>query len=408
MHAPREFDVVVAGGGPIGLTLALALSRARLRCAVVEAQPPPADAPAAEDDKSLVLALSTVNALRALAVWPAVEADATPVCAIHVSDRGHFGALRLTADSLHVPALGYVVPARRLHLALARALGAQAPQACLAPARLRAMQVRADGVDAVVEFGGVERTIPAALVVGADGGASQVRAGAGIYVRERDFGQTAIVTTVTPELDHRGWAYERFTRTGPFALLPRPGGRCGLVWTVASDEAACILALDDAAFLEQAWRRSGGRLGRFLAAGPRRAHPLKAVYAERTVAERAVLVGNAAQVLHPNAAQGLNLGVRDVATLAERLAAAAAASADIGAREVLDGYAAARRPDTRRTLALSFSLASLFRIDSALAGCARGLALTALDLLPPAKALLARYGTGLGGRVPALARGVPP
>jgi len=404
MPAPPEYEVVIAGGGPVGTALALALDAAGLRCAVLEAA---AATPPAGGQRALALSLSSQRILQALGLWAALRAAATPVRRVHVSERGRFGALRLDGGSIGEPALGYVVEAQSLQTVLDAAL-ARSGCTRLCPARLLRTQDRGERVQVWYAAAGAEGSASARLLVGADGAESAVRGALGIDVERRDYGQSAIVAAVTPERDHQGTAFERFTPEGPFALLPLAGRRCALVWTVARAQAAAVLAMDDARFAAAAGERSGGYLGRFDAPGPRHAYPLHLVRSRRRHGPRAVLIGNAAQLLHPNAAQGLNLGLRDAAMLAEQCAGQQRAGADPGAESALAAFAAARSADARRVIALSDGLARLFYNDFAPLGCARRLGLMVLDRLPPAKRALLRVTTGLAAPVPRLVRGLPP
>ena len=250
-------------------------------------------------------------------------------------------------------------------------------------------------------------TLSARLLVAADGVNSAIREQFGIDSRESDYKQTAIVTNITPQLPHRNIAYERFTETGPLALLPMTEQRCAVVWTVASEHADEVMALDDDAFLSRLQERFGYRLGSLQRPGLRQAWPLKLLQATESVRERLALVGNAAHTLHPIAGQGFNLGARDIAVLAEVLVEAVRNGQDPGALEVLDRYAAWRRADHQSVTVFTDGLARLFTLPLPALGMARSAGMLALDLLPPAKRLLTRMTMGRGGKTPRLARGLP-
>ncbi len=405
MTATTELDVVVAGAGPVGAVLALALTAGGARCAVLEAAGADTGGPPGYDDRYLALALASQRILATLGLWSPLVSRAGTLRSVHVCERGRFGATRLDAALIGEDALGYVVPAHALGETLLARLRHGDGGRMLCPARLTGLRVGAEAVRIETD---ATAPLRARLLIGADGGASQVRACLGIETDEHDYGQTAIVCNVTPARPHGDQAFERFTPQGPLALLPLPGGRCGLVWTVPHDRAAAALALDDEAFAAAATLASGRRLGRIARVGRRSHYPLRQVRAHRQHADRVVLAGNAVHVLHPNAAQGLNLGLRDAAVLAEHVLGALRAGADPGAPDTLAAYVAARARDQHRTALLSDGLARLFGIDFAPLGCLRGLGLAAFDRLPPAKAALVRAATGLSGRVPRLALGLAP
>ncbi len=251
--------------------------------------------------------------------------------------------------------------------------------------------------------------IDSRLVVAADGVQSAVRGAFGVEADSRDYGQTAVITTVLPQRFHDNVAYERFTGSGPLALLPLEGGRCTLVLTLSHATAAAAMEWSDAEFLAEVQRRFGFRLGRFLKAGRRVPYPLALTQAARTSAGRCVIVGNAAQGLHPVAGMGFNLGLRDIASLAELIAERRGNEPfDAGAAGLLAEYDAWRAADRRGVIAFTDGLVRMFAHPSGLVRRLRNVGLLAFDLLPPAKAALSRLstGAGAGARVPKLARGV--
>jgi 2-octaprenyl-6-methoxyphenol hydroxylase len=262
------------------------------------------------------------------------------------------------------------------------------------------VQARVTGQDSEVH-------ISARVLVAADGADSALRERAGIDCRRIDYGQTAIVTNVTPQLPHNNVAWERFTDTGPLALLPMSGQRCGVVWTVSSDQADTVMALQDDEFLARLQQRFGNRLGRLQRVGKRQAWPLQLVSATQSVAERMALVGNAIHTLHPIAGQGFNLGARDIAALSEVLVDAIRAGEDPGSATVLQRYAEWRRRDHHNVTLFTDGLVRLFTVPLPGLGVARSAGMLALDMLPPAKRLLTRLTMGRSGRTPRLARGLP-
>lgn len=404
----HDYDVIVVGGGLVGASLACALADTPLRIGVVEAVPYAAAAQPSFDDRSVALAFASRLILTALGVWPRIAYDdLSPIKAIHISDRGRPGSTHLSARDAGTEALGYVVPARVLGAALVAQMQTAGNVELLAPARLTALRIELDAAVATISQGDSARTLRARLIVAADGARSQVRALLGIEARTRDYGQVAIVSNAVPGLPHNGVAYERFTPSGPLAVLPHTQGRCAIVWSVAPARAQALLALDDAAFLAALQTEFGARLGRFSALGARQSYPLSLTQVAQTVHARVALIGNAAHTLHPVAGQGFNLGLRDVITLAELVRDALAAGSDVGDADLLARYRAWRARDTRAMTAFTDGLVRLFSNDRLPLVATRNAALLAIDLVPPAKRALLRRTMGLAGELPRALRGLP-
>ena len=394
--AMNEAGVLIVGGGLVGASLAIALDAAGVAATLVETAAPRVDGQPSYDERNLALARATVNGLEAIGVWRHAAARATPIRHIHVSRAGEFGSARIDADRQGVDALGWTLPARELGAALLRRLDECTRLTRLAPATLSALQPLAGGWRAQINLADGVHSIDTSLLVGADGTASFVRAQLGVEAERHDYRQTLFVCTVTPEREHASRAWERFADDGPIALLPLAEGRCGLVLTVATEEADAVAALDDTGFIELVQRRFGWRLGRLSRPGKRHPYAIHRVAATRLTGPRAVLVGNAAQTVHPIGAQGFNLGLRDALTLAELVAAAA----DPGAAELLQCYAARRAPDREGTMAMSHGLVRLACLPQPLLGPLRSLALLACDRVPPLQRALARRGMGFRGEPP--------
>jgi 2-octaprenyl-6-methoxyphenol hydroxylase len=403
----KHYDVIIVGGGMVGTCLVRALSGQGLRIASVEAVRPERRGESGYDDRAIALAYGTRRILEGLNLWHDLEAGATPIHRIHVSDRGHFGAVRMDRAEEGLPAIGYVVPARVIGQVLTEAVSRLDDVDSYCPASVTATAQAVDCVQAVIEAEEGPITVSAQLVVAADGADSVLRERAGIESLQTDYGQTAIVTNVTPQQPHHNIAYERFTDSGPLAVLPMSDGRCAVVWTVASGQADAVMALDDAAFLAQLQERFGQRMGRLLRVGRRQAWPLRLLSARRSVGQRLALVGNAIHTLHPIAGQGFNLGARDVAVLAEVLVDAVRAGEDPGSAKVLARYAGWRRRDHASVTVFTDGLARLFTLPVPGLGLARSAGMVALDLLPSAKRLLTRLTMGRAGRMARLSRGLP-
>jgi 2-octaprenyl-6-methoxyphenol hydroxylase len=405
--AGHEFDVLIVGGGMVGASLACALGGQSLRIAVVEPVPFSAASQPSYDDRSIALAWGTRRVFEAIGIWEGLATVVTPIEEIHVSDYGHFGAARMKAATIGFDALGYVVENRELGRLFSGLLPGLPNVDLICPGRVQSIGIEPGGARAGIDCAGEMRDLSARLVVGADGGQSAVRRLCGIGAKTVDYGQNAVIANVTPEQPHRNRAWERFTEHGPLALLPMSANRCSLVWTIPRAHSDGMLALPDAEFLAALQARFGYRLGRFERTGARASYPLIRVSAARHVAERLALIGNAAHTLHPVAGQGFNLGLRDVAVLAEVIADAHAAGEDIGGTDVLARYQRWRAADQQRVLTLTDGLVRVFSNDFTPLVIARNAGMVALDLLPPLKRLMMRQTMGLAGPLPRLARGLP-
>ncbi|MSR09275.1 MAG: 2-octaprenyl-6-methoxyphenyl hydroxylase [Gammaproteobacteria bacterium] len=412
---PASCDVLIAGGGMVGASLAVALARLSLRVTLVEAIPAGSPGQQSFDARTTALSRSSQHILGTLGIWPQIAEHAAPIRRIHVSERGRLGTTVIDADEEGGEALGYVVENRLLGAALWRDLGAHSNVTVLTPARAASAAGAPDGLDVHIDQAGLAATVRTRLLVVADGARSTLRDALGIAARTRPYEQTAIVGNVAVDGPVAGLvagqgttAYERFTPDGPLALLPAGEGRYVFVLTRRAALAEAVSALPDPAFLELLQREFGFRLGRFRKVGARSCYPLELVEAEAVTGHRVAVVGNAAHGLHPVAGQGYNLGLRDAAALAELLAEdsrQAGAQPDPGAAALLERYATWRRPDQRKVVAFTDGLVRLF--DQTSLGPLRGLGLLLFDTVPGAKRLLARETMGLAGRRTRLARGLP-
>jgi 2-octaprenyl-6-methoxyphenol hydroxylase len=407
-----DYDIVIVGAGMVGASLGCALANSAYRIAILETKPFGCSDLPSYDERSVALGYGSKNIFSALSLWPCIEHCATPIRAIHVSQRGSFGVVRINSTDANVNALGYVVANHALGRCLYQKLVGETNITVIAPARLQGLRVGSTGVRISVAWspeqaGRGTEELTTRLIVAADGSASLVRELVGIKIRRAEYGQTAIVTTVTPERAHQGIAYERFTEGGPLALLPMDGGRCSVVWATLNRDIDAILNLDDASFLNRLQERFGYRLGRFKKVASRHAYPLSLIKARDVAAARVVLLGNAAHSLHPVAGQGFNLALRDVAVLAELLCQPTAEEHDPGSDKVLNQFARWREFDLNKTIRFTDTLARIFTNPLGLVACTRGLGLLALDFFPPLRRTFARYGMGITGSLPRLAAGVP-
>lgn len=395
-------DVVIVGGGLVGASLAIALAPLGLDVVLLEATPA-GTLPAVFDERNLSMAEASVNALTALGVWPLLRAPVGPIRRIHVSRAGDFGKLQLEAAEHGRDAFGQVVVARDFGAALEARLQALPGLRRLRPARFTGTAMAADGLREVhLDAANGAVRLRTRLLVAADGADSAVRHALGIQADVEDYAQTLFVARLRGERRPDGTAWERLTDSGPTALLPRGDGHFGIVHGVPAAQADAVAALDDGAFLQRVQDAFGWRAGRFTAVGPRSRYAMRRVVARQLIAQRAVLIGNAAQAMHPIGAQGFNLGLRDALTLAELLDAQGMAAIDHG---VLDSYIACRGEDRARTLAFSDGLARWTANPTPLASGLRSLGLGVAANSASLQAVLVGGAMGYRGHVPALCRG---
>ncbi len=412
----RSYDALISGGGLNGLTLAIALADAGMSVAVIDRVDPAVASAAPFDGRSTAIARGSQQMMVAIGLWSHAEAHACPIREIRVSD----GAVGRPASSLFLHydcaelgeaegerPLGYIVENQALRLALYARARALPALELLAPAEL---------VTAERGFGGVVVTLAdgtqlrAPLLVAAEGRNSALRAAAGIAVTTWDYPQSGLVATLHHALPHENVAHEHFLPSGPFAVLPMTDAadgtpRSSLVWTERRDLAARMMATSPGRFAEELQRRFGDSLGRISIAGQRWCYPLSLLHAERYVDTRLALIGDAAHVIHPIAGQGLNLGLRDIAALAESLVDARRLGLDIGAARPLGRYERWRRADTMTLIAVTDALNRLFSNDLPPVRLARDLGMAAVDRIPPLKRLFMRHAMGLVGDLPRLLTG---
>ena len=402
-----ESDLLIVGGGMVGLALALAADGAGLKVAVVDREAPKTLAAPTFDGRASAIALASMKILDGIGLWPRVADTAQPILEIRVSDADSPLFLHYDHRAAGAEPLGYMVENRNTIAALHQ-LVADSAIDWRAPANAVRVTRGAAGVEAELDDGARLR---ARVVAAADGKRSQLRAAAGIPVIQRSYRQSAIVCTVAHARPHRGIAHERFLAAGPFAILPLsddgPTHRSSLVWTERADLAPALMALDEAGFLGELARRFGDFLGDLKVVGPRWSYPLSLSHATRLTAPRLALVGDAGHAIHPIAGQGFNLGLRDVAALAEVLADARRLGLDIGAPDVLARYERWRRLDSLSMTLATDGLNRLFSNDIAPLRLARDLGLAAVHRMAPLKTLFMRHAMGVLGDQPRLARGEP-
>jgi len=402
-------DIAIVGGGLAGASLAIALAPLGYDIKLIEAVAFKAADQPSYDDRTLAVSHSSCRILSGMGLWQKLVADATAIRKIFVTERDRPGQVVLDPAEMGLEAFGHVVEARRFGAAVTGQLEQIENIEVICPARVTGIETGRDKT--VLSFApdaGTQtdsRTLAARLVVAADGANSFIREHLEIPTETRDYGQTAVICNITPSLPHAGRAFECLTASGPFAVLPHTGKRCGLVWSVARADAPALMELDDATFLARAEQRFGKTLGTFLKAGNRSAYPLKLVRATQDVRDRLLVLGNAAHAIHPVGAQGFNLALRDVAVLAEILADDG--RDDPGDPALLQQYSRWRQADQRGTIAWSDGMTRLFAHRSVLAASLRTAGFMACALLPGLRRKLASEAMGYRGRVPRLALGEP-
>ena len=402
-----DYDLLIVGGGMVGASLAGALGNKPLRIGIIEAVPFRSDRQPSYDDRSIALSYGSRRIFQGIGAWQAIAASATPIKKIHISDQGHFGATHLDNVEEGVEALGYVVTSRQIGQVLTDHINTFENIELICPAQLVDINIQPEQAQVVIQQNGASAAISARLVVAADGIDSIARKKLQIKTTQWDYGQTAVIANVTPQYSHQNTAYERFTKNGPLALLPLGENRCAVVWTRSNEDVEATMALDDESFLVQLQEQFGYRLGEFHKTGLRQAYPLRMVRAQEQVLPRLALIGNAAHALHPIAGQGFNLGLRDVAVLAETLNETLQQNQDIGDFSVLSHYAQWRKRDHLRVISFTDSLVRLFSNTYFPLTVGRNLGLLAADIFPAVKHGIARQAMGMAGRLPKLARGLP-
>ena len=405
MTKETRYDLVIVGGGLVGASLAVALRDSGLSIGVVERWPLASDNQPSYDERTVALTWSARCIFKGMGIWEAISNDAEPIRDIHVSGRGAAGATHLSHRHAGTPALGYVVPTRVIGNALMKAIGESGNIRLLCPAEAVDQVEDADSRRLTVRVGDEPHVLRAPLVVIADGGRSGLAGDAAMPVTA--YPQEALLSIVSTTLPHRGRAWERFCLEGPLALLPLADNRLAVVWTCLPDTLSMRRSLPDDEFIDHLQSAFGNRAGSFFDPSPRKSYPLGRGHLECPASRRQVVIGNAAHTVHPVAGQGFNLGLRDVAALAELLFEAGRTGGDPGSEAMLSEYVRMRRRDTYMVRQFTHGLISLFSADIPPVSIIRSLGLTGIELMPPLKRLLLRRTMGMAGRQGRLARGLP-
>ncbi len=420
MSATKEYDIAIVGGGLVGISLAYALGELKPapKVVLIEAYDYASLPPPSFDSRTVALSFSSRQIFSALNLWPAIAEQACPISTIHISDRGHPGMTRLRAEEQNTEALGYVVENRILGQSLLKTLPEVNGLQVLAPAKVTAINTQqgpaknqSKSATLSVEENGAKITLSAKLIIAADGTESFIRQSLGITQRHWDYHQSAVIANIALDTPHNNIAYERFTQSGPMALLPLVGfeqdeHRYGLVWTVPQQNTEHVMQLDDQAFAAELQKRFGRRIGKITRVGERASYPLGLNHISEHVQHRLAFIGNAAHTLHPVAGQGFNLGLRDVAAIVEVIKTAIENEQDIGELEVLNEYAKWRSKDHNTTMMFTDALVRVFSNNFTPFVIARNAGLVAMDLISPLRKRLTRHAMGYIGKASLLARGL--
>jgi 2-octaprenyl-6-methoxyphenol hydroxylase len=395
-------ELIVVGGGLTGLTLAIACAEGGIEVAAIDREDPATILAEPFDGRTTAIAQGSKQVLDGIGLWPLVAPEAEPILEIRVADDNSPLFLHYDHRDVGASPLGYIVENRVLRRALIERARTLPSLRHLAPLAVERVERESAGVRAHLAGG---RVLRGELVAACDGRGSALRHDAGISTVAWDYPQMSIVCTVRHALPHRGVAVEHFLPAGPFAILPMTGNRSSIVWTEQRELAPRLLALDEAGFAGELARRFGDFLGALEVVGGRWSYPLSLMHAERYTAPRLALVGDAAHVIHPIAGQGLNLGIRDIAALAELVVDARRLGLDIGDPAMLARYERWRRFDNLALAAVTDGLNRLFSNRVPPLRLARDVGLAIVDTLPPLKRQLMRHAMGVVGDLPRLARG---
>ena len=391
----------------VGASLAVALMPLNLKVGLIDAYEFGVAEQPSYDDRAIALSYGSSLIYKGMGLWGELATKTTPINKIHISDRGHFGAARLSAEQEKVPALGYLAESRILGKQLYDCLESSNIE-LIVPAMLSNIEEAEDHLLVTLQQGKKSHQLKTKLLVGSDGTQSKVREMSGIGVNRSEYNQAALIANISTEKPHQNQAFERFTGTGPIALLPLSDNRCSLVWThdtaQGREELDATLALDDQAFLKKLGNEFGYRLGRFTKVGKRSSFPLALVTSMRNTATRTVIIGNASHTMHPVAGQGLNLALRDIAVLAELICQYQ--SGDLGSEKLLKDYEALREGDLKTTVRYTDSLVRLFSNDDFFLGHARAGGLMTVDRIAPLRKWITRQSMGINYRQSRLARGL--
>ena len=393
-------DFLIAGGGPVGLMLAIGLAQQGLKVVLAERFKPAelsneklSEVKNSFDGRVLALSYGSRLALEKLTLWQSLSSHVTDIEHVHVSQKGYLGITKLHAQEANVPALGYSIQSSDLGHVLWQEASQQANITLLCPATLLQFTQDETTVSAEVELDDQRLQVEARMMIGADGTDSKVRQILGLELQEKSYDAFGVIAQIETEFHPAGWSYERFTEEGPVALLPMKGHFHKAVMVCPAEQISEIKQLNDEAFIERFAEKMGERLGRFVSVSPRMAYPLKETYVEQMVSGRAILMGNASHTQHPVAAQGLNLGIRDIDEFLAyfRLTENRDRLNDV---TFLKEYAESRKQDHEKVMGLTDSLIQVFQHTSPVVGHLRGVGLIAMQAVPKLRKRFTRFAMG--------------
>jgi len=407
-NSNQQFNLAIVGGGMAGVTAALCYAQLGLSVALIEAVEPDRDTSPSFDQRAIALSASSVAIYQSLNLWPVIQPFACPIQHIHVSDRGHYGFTRLHASDYQVEALGQVVPLELAGPALWQQVDAQPLITAFCPTEVVACDQRPSECNLTLQEKSTQtnRVISAQLVLAADGTFSALAVKNDLTIQREPYHQHAVIANIQTEQAHQFRAFERFTTSGPLALLPLTQNRLSLVWCQRPETVDSVMHYSDEEFCQHLQRAFGYRLGRIEKVGRRFQYPLSLHLAENHFHQRVLLLGNAAHTLHPIAGQGFNLGLRDIAALNDLLRDAVASGQDIGGAELLSEFVAARKADWQQTVLATDALTRIFSNDFFPVVIARTKSMNLLNLIPLVKRQLAYAAMGYSLRSSRLARGL--
>lgn len=392
----RQYDLVIVGGGFVGASLALALKNHSIKIALIDKAVPTPTKESILNARAIALSATSQRFFEAIQLWPVFSNEIEPIHEVQVSKKGSFGITRLNAAQEGLKELGFVISADKLTDVLNQALISHPNLTLYRPDEIKQLKSLQSGWQIELKSG---TNLSTALLIAADGSHSFIRQHQGIGLDTHDYEQTAVLTNIRLSCSHRNIAYERFTKDGPIAMLPFSKNLVKLVWVASIDEAKLLMELDKPIFLKQCQSIFGYSLGEFIDCGTRISYPLQSAYAESLYSDRLVLIGNAANTLHPVGAQGLNLGLRDVAALSELLATAFTSKQDLGSLELLQKYAEWRKADHEHTRFFIHQLVKKDKIYTlGILGC---------EVFSPLKNWVIQRGMGMLRGLPKLSRGLP-
>ena len=390
-------DFVISGGGPVGLMLAIGLAQKDVNVVLVERFPSADNHDNTDsiqtsfDGRVLALSHGSSNVLKELGLWQDLSPYTTKIEHVHVSQKGYLGMTKLHADEANVPALGYSIQSSNLGQVLWEKAKQLENINIMCPATLQTFTQNESTVLVELDVEGNPVQIEAKMIVGADGTGSQVRKVLGLEMQEKSYDAFGVIAQIETEFHPEGWSYERFTEDGPVALLPMHGHFHKAVMVCSTEQVEEIKALDDDAFITRFAEKMGERLGRYVSVSPRMAYPLKETYVPQMVLGRAVLMGNASHTQHPVAAQGLNLGIRDID---EFLSGLLLEVDGLDNLEYLQAYAESRRLDHEKVMGLTDGLIQVFEHTSPVVGHLRGMGLMAMQAVPSLRKRFTSFAMG--------------